>query len=613
MEQEELDLYSILEQSQLLNESYELEAKSAKGGLPGSLWESYAAFANSEGGIIVLGVSEKDDTLKIDGLSKAQITKIKDNFWSQVNNKGKVSANVLSERHVIEKEVLPGHFVMVIHIPAADYRLRPVHIGPDPLKGTYKRNHTGDYLCTSDEVRQMIADALPQKPDARILEHYTMEDLDKRTILQFRQLFRTAKPSHPFLTEDDKGFLEKIGAWRTDRKSQKEGLTVAGLLMFGKHQAIIEAFPDYHLDYQEVNDINQRWSDRVFPDGTWEANIFQFYYRVWPKISGALPQPFQLKDGQRIDETALHEALREALVNALIHADYSAPGGIVIRKFPDNFIFSNPGNMLITVEQYYKGGISIPRNNSIQTMFVLLGLGEKAGSGSTRILSAWEGLHWRKPYIQLSHQPSRFDLFLRMENLISPKSMETLVSFFGDGIRNLYGNSLIALTTAQIEGSITNTRLQQLIGAHPSEIFKLLKDLCGVGYLFPSGKGRGTVYQLNTQYIPAVHQKSLFESGDFPIFTITKEDTSIAKEDTSSAKEDTSAVQKRLKPDLLNARIIEYCQTEFRSAEEIGKYLGKKPKYLKDKIIPRLIEQQLIERLYPNTLNHPQQKYKTKA
>jgi predicted HTH transcriptional regulator len=627
----ELDIYEILDDNQLLGESYELECKSAKGGMPGSLWETYSAFANSEGGNIVLGITEKEEILHPDGLAQAQVSKFQQDFWNQVNNKGKVSANILSESHVKSIEVQPGYFVLVIHVPAADYRYKPVHIGPDPLRGTYKRNHTGDYLCTADEVRQMIADALPQKPDVRILDNYSLDDLDERSILQFRQLFRSAKPGHPFLTEDDPGLLTKIGAWRMDRHTKKEGLTVAGLLMFGKHQAIIDSFPDYHLDYQEISDSNQRWTDRVFPDGTWEANIFQFYQRIWPKISGTLPKPFQLKDGQRMDESTLHEALREALVNALVHADYSAPGGVVVRKYPDYFVFSNPGNMLITVEQYYKGGISIPRNNSIQTMFVLLGFGEKAGSGSTRILSAWEGLHWRKPYIQVSQQPSRFDLFLRMESLISPKSMDALASLFGEGIRQIFGNSLVALTTAQIEGSITNTRLQQLIGDHPSEISKLLKDLCTAGYLFPSGKGRGTVYQLNTQYPPASQadnkivptgtQGSLFESGDsFPKLTTAKEDTSTAKEDTSilkedtsTLKEDTSTAQKRLKPDALNELIIEYCQSEFKSVEEIGKYSGKKPKYLKDKIIPRLVEQQLIERLYPSTPNHPQQKYKAKA
>jgi len=620
----ELDIYEILDDNQLLGESYELECKSAKGGMPGSLWETYSAFANSEGGNIVLGITEKDEILHIDGLSQAQVSKYQQDFWNQINNKGKVNTNILSEQQVKSIPIGTDQFILVIYVPAADYVSKPVHIGPDPLRGTYKRNHTGDYLCTPDEVRQMIADALPQKPDFRILDNYSLEDLDERTLTQFRQLFRSAKPSHPFLVEDDKGLLMKIGAWRTDRHSKKEGLTVAGLLMFGKHQAIIDTFPDFHLDYQEVNDPNQRWSDRVFPDGTWEANILQFYLRIWPKISGMLPKPFQLKDGQRIDESTLHEALREALVNALVHADYSASGGVVIKKYPDYFVFSNPGNMLITIEQYYQGGTSIPRNNSIQTMFVHLGFGEKAGSGSTRILSAWEGLHWRKPYIQVSHQPSRFDLFLRMESLISPRSMVALAVLFGEEIRQLFGPPLIALTTAQIEGSITNTRLQQLTGNHASEISKLLKELCTSGYLTLSGKGRGTVYQLNTMYI-SENQKDnkvgvgtqgmLFEDEAIKMDSSgIKMDSSGIKMETSDTKMDTSPESKRtrMKPEELDQSVLAYCQDEYKSVDEIGSQLNLTPKYLQNKIIPRLLETDQLERLYPGNPTHPQQKYKAK-
>lgn len=313
-----IDIYDILDKQELLNESFELEFKSAKGGLPGSLWETYSAFANSEGGSIVLGAVEKDDTIVFDGLTRLQLQKYQDDFWNLINNKSKVSINLLTEKHVQLLEVKPDLFVLVISVPAADYKSKPVFIGQDPLKGTYKRNYTGDYHCTPEEVRQMIADALPQKPDARILDNYSLDDLDKTSLAQFRQLFSSSKPGHPYLAEDDKGLMEKLGGWRRNRHTKKEGLTVAGLLVFGKYQSIIQAFPDFHLDYQEIMDPDKRWSDRVFPDGTWEANIFQFYRRVWPKISSSLPKPFQLQEGQRKDEDAIHEALREALVNAVL-------------------------------------------------------------------------------------------------------------------------------------------------------------------------------------------------------------------------------------------------------------------------------------------------------
>jgi hypothetical protein len=176
-----------------------------------------------------------------------------------------------------------------------------------------------------------------------------------------------------------------------------------------------------------------------------------------------------------------------------------------------------------------------------------------------------------------------------------------------------------------------NTRLQQLTNAHSSEISKLLKELCASNYLFPSGKGRGTIYHLNskldlkdyhTKANPIFTQPSLFDDS------IPKEDTSILKMDTSIPKMDTSILKmdtsildegenavgnKRLKLGDLNDLILQYCQTEYKSVEEIGKHLEKTSKYLKNSIIPRLIEQGLIERLYPGTPNHPQQKYKAKA
>lgn len=512
-----ISIVEFLEKRGLLTESFDLEFKSAKGGFPKSFWETYSSFANTEGGIIVLGsISEKGDECFYDGLPRATMCKYQDDFWNQVNNKEKVSSNLLLEGDVQLVEMQEEQFVLVFRILSADYRSRPVYIGPDPMKGTYKRCYTGDYKCTPEEVKRMLADSLPEKPDSRILENYTLADLDEVSIAQYRQLLGSVKPGHPFLKWDDQGLLHKLGGWRKDRHTGKEGLTVAGLLMFGKTASITEAFPDYHVDYQEIPETDERWIDRVYPDGTWEANLFQFFHLVWPRVSRSLPKTFKLKNGQRHDESAIHVALREALANALIHADYSGIGGVVIKKYTDCFIFSNPGCMLISLAQYYKGGISVPRNNSIQTMFLLLGYGEKAGSGSTRILNAWEGAHWRKPLIHVLSRPDRVELCLSMEQLLPQKSINKLISAFGEEITNLYGDGLIALTTAEMEGCVSNVRLQQLINKHSTEISQLLKDLCKEGYLVAENKGRWTIYRLNLREEGKSIQKNLFKETMTP-------------------------------------------------------------------------------------------------
>jgi len=124
------------------HEDQDLEFKSARGGLPGSLWETYSAMANTEGGIILLGV--EDDGV-VSGLSKPD--KLRQQFWNLVNNRGKISANLLNDSDVSEQRI-DGKTVLMIAIPRADRRQRPIFIGQNPVTGTFRRNFEGDYRCS---------------------------------------------------------------------------------------------------------------------------------------------------------------------------------------------------------------------------------------------------------------------------------------------------------------------------------------------------------------------------------------------------------------------------------------------------------------------------------
>ena len=77
-------------------ENNRIEAKKATGGFPKSLWESYSAFANTIGGIILLGVEEKaDGSFERAGLKNASA--LLDEFWQKVNDKTIASKNILSQ------------------------------------------------------------------------------------------------------------------------------------------------------------------------------------------------------------------------------------------------------------------------------------------------------------------------------------------------------------------------------------------------------------------------------------------------------------------------------------------------------------------------------------
>ena len=167
------NVLEILEEKGVLNESYDLEFKSAKGGLPRSLWESYSAFANSEGGTIILGVSEKDNYCYLDGLEEDVVRKWLDDFWNQINNKEKVSINLLTAKDVRIEKVKDDINVLIIRVPPASFRYRPVYIGTDMLKGTYRRDHTGDYRCMPEEVKRMLEERLIKRDKECINELIT--------------------------------------------------------------------------------------------------------------------------------------------------------------------------------------------------------------------------------------------------------------------------------------------------------------------------------------------------------------------------------------------------------------------------------------------------------
>ena len=98
-------------------EGNRLEVKKAKGGLPNSLWDTYSSMANCYGGVILLGVVEREDgSFSTTGLQN--IEKLKKDFWNGINDRKKVSLNLLTDDDIKTYEI-HGDVVLAIHIPRA--------------------------------------------------------------------------------------------------------------------------------------------------------------------------------------------------------------------------------------------------------------------------------------------------------------------------------------------------------------------------------------------------------------------------------------------------------------------------------------------------------------
>lgn len=182
-------------------ESDDLEFKSAKGGFPGNFWDTYSAFANTVGGSIVLGIKENNGRFTLDHLSDELIIKYKKQFWNDVNNKSTVNRNICKNDDVKEFDI-QGNKVIVFRIPRASYEERPIYRGQNPYGGTFKRNYEGDYKCTESEIHRMYAEAdMRVSADMRILKHYTINDIDLESLHQYRQIFQTSNPNHPWVSD----------------------------------------------------------------------------------------------------------------------------------------------------------------------------------------------------------------------------------------------------------------------------------------------------------------------------------------------------------------------------------------------------------------------------
>ncbi|MEI8372986.1 MAG: RNA-binding domain-containing protein [Planctomycetota bacterium] len=608
-----------------VGEDTDWEFKSAKGGIPGSLWETYSGMANTDGGTIVLGVSQHDDAFVVDGLDDPR--KAKRNFWDTVNNRGKASLNLLSDEQVAIREIA-GKNILVIQVPRATRHEQPVYVGQNPVTGTYRRNFEGDYHCTQKEVGRMLADQADESGDSLILEHFNFTDLDVDSLQQYRQRFSARSPDHPWLGEQLNGFLAKLGGWRTERATGIEGPTVAGLLMFGKDEAMRDpaAVPGFHLDYRErlSDDPAVRWTDRLTYDGTWVCNLFQFYQRVIRKLTVDLKIPFRLQpDLFRKDDTIVHEAIREAVVNALIHADYRGEGGVVIEKYRDRFELSNPGTLLLPFEQILTGGVSECRNKTLQTMFLMIGGGEKAGSGIDKIRQGWKSQHWRFPRIQTGFRPDRVKMTLPMVSLLPEESVNRLHQRFGTRFDGLAPAEVQALVTADLEGAVCNSRLREVCGEHPADLTRTLQGLVARGYLEQKGQKRGAAYRLPGEVTGAaagggiLHRPTDILLNTKNILPSPENIPPKTAEPAPGPENDAillaiarpSRESKRLPPNEIGDIILKLCHGRYLTLKQIAVLLNRNPESLRSRLLTSLVEKGDLTMLFPGEPKRPGQAY----
>ena len=627
----------------LLRESSELECKLAngrdsKGAVPKDMWETYSAFANSGGGTIILGLKEKNGQFSIAGIE--DVDRVKSDLFNTANSQ-KVSINLLTNDSV-QEVTLNGKKLLVVSIRSAKRKERPVFLNGKPFEGSYTRVHEADQKLPEERVKRMMAEQIEDSRDYEVLTYFSMQDIDFESLRIYRQNYANLNPTHAWNELDNQAFLRMIGGWRQNRETGEQGLTVAGLLMFGVHPIIQEKFPYYMLDYQERPEAKteRRWIDRLTLDGSWSGNLYDFSRKVYRKLIEDLKIPFVLEEGVRQEDTPVHIALREALVNTIIHADYTGRASVLVVKRPDMFGFRNPGTMRVPIEVALQGGEPDCRNRLLAQMFRYINFGEQAGSGIPNILDGWKSQHWKVPFLHEATEPYEQTLLeLKMIDLYPQEIVAELQQRFGDKFSKLTELERTITITVYSDFYLTHQQLCAQTSAHTREVTLALVKLERSGIISSSGEHKGKVYHKPNVIIPTPDNESglflaenVFVSNpkidhelgenDNPDPELSPELSPDLAPDLGLAESEWKVLEKIAEPikgnsrrvgkEAVNEVIVKLCSHHYIGLADLAALLDMKPDTLRKNYLNPLVATDRLRLAYPTTRNHPKQAYTAK-
>lgn len=219
----------------------------------------------------------------------------------------------------------------------------------------------------TNEVNRILT-KLPDIQTSTLLPYYGLEDVNIESIWSYRREFASLKPNHSWNALDIKDFLHRIGAWGWNRELKEEGLTLAGLVMFGELKAITEVLPNYFLSYAEKDYLSPNQKSRVSitsADGTWSGNVYDFFMKVNARVVSNLDASTQFEG---TDTSVVYRAIREKIVNKLVDGDYNRDNVFLITKDKLQFLFENLQTSPMS-ELSFRKGLSDSRNDNIYKIF----------------------------------------------------------------------------------------------------------------------------------------------------------------------------------------------------------------------------------------------------
>jgi ATP-dependent DNA helicase RecG len=364
-------------------EGQRVEFKKAKNDFPKDAYETICAFLNAEGGTLLLGVSDEGTIL---GVNPNSVDKIKTTFVTGINNPELINPASYLTIHDIE---IDGKIILYIQVSNASsvYRYK---------SRIYLRNHSSDIDITDnqEEVTRLYLRTDNTYSENQIYPYFEIESLRLDLINKVKKVVKMNNPQLDWTELTTKEFLQKNKLYRHDKAKNQEGITLAGILLFGTDDQIEETLPSYKFEIAKCVDDNTRYDDRI----TLRTNLIESVDIVLRFIEKYLPSPFYLEGIQRIDLRT--NIFREIVANMLVHKEYLAPEPSKLIIYKDKIIAQNSNIPHIKGLITLKNTTNFSKNPQIVKMFRLLGIVEDFGTGIPKLFKFCEAYTGYEPIIE---------------------------------------------------------------------------------------------------------------------------------------------------------------------------------------------------------------------
>lgn len=470
-----------------LEENLHTEFKLAKTKVPLDFYETYSAFANTDGGDIYLGIDEENEKAKdIPGIANWPI--YQKAILDTIASKDKCSKSTLDDSSFEAIPLPNGRFVLRIHVNELPRNDKPLYLNGDFTKA-YIRRGSGDYPASKSQLISFLNDVRQGSYDFSVNSFgFGIESVEKESLHSFRKLLQERNPFEIDASLGDEGFL--LSAKMLRESDGKKLLTNGAILMLGSSDAISTVYPTFFLDYQENPREGSRYDYRLCSiDSLTHCNVFDFFQTVRARAKTMLPAPYETEGGQEISGDRIFEAFTEALVNGLCNADYLSGASLLLVATPTEMLFRNSGKPYISIDDMIAGGTSEPRNTEIMRFFRLLRFSQRTGYGVSNIYSAMREYGYPTPSLSIHSSPDytelRLFLFgrgiqsgstkLSTQEILSAIaaqdgiSQKDLIAHFGVDRKTLANvlNALLASGQIRTNGSKTKGRLYYIQGTKP--------------------------------------------------------------------------------------------------------------------------------------------------